>query len=111
MKPKKNECLEYAGGSMPRGQGGAALPENTRPVLAGMVFNDLQVARERFAAKKAGRPQPPKESGIPLFALVGTEDVNPKTGFTHEEERAIREFAKDMMAVFSKQKQEMEAVG
>jgi hypothetical protein len=133
VKLKKNERLVYAGDAMLRGPDGAIIPnvpqyaivsaseadpeavatvgKNERVILAGKIFDGLRNARERFAAKKAGLPMPPKEEGTPLYVLEGAESVNPKTGFTHEEERAIRALGKDMLTAFSMQMRERGAAG
>jgi hypothetical protein len=132
IKLKKNERLVFAGNAMLRGPDGkilqnvpqymivnadeadpeavVAVKKNQRVILAGEVFNDLQAARERFdAAEKAGRrPSPPplKEKGIPLYILEDEENVDPKTGLTHEEQRAIKALTKDLLAVFAAQMRE-----
>ena len=132
IKLKKNERLVYAGEAMLRGPGGAIIPnvpqyvivsvddvadpaavanvkKNERIVLAGKI-GGLQAARERYEAKRAGREMPPKETGIPLYILEDVENINLKTGFTHEEEKAIRALTKDTLAVFSMQMRKRKAL-
>ncbi|MCL2033830.1 MAG: hypothetical protein FWG94_03755 [Oscillospiraceae bacterium] len=70
------------------------LQENKRLVLAGRVFNDMALAKERYAAHKEGREIPPREEGIPIYILTDKENVDPKTGLTWEEKRLAKRWEK-----------------
>lgn len=72
------------------------LKENERLILAGREFNDMKLARERFAAYKSGRKIPPRDEGIPFYIIVSAEEVNPKTSNTHEFDEALRAFGKEI---------------
>jgi hypothetical protein len=96
VKLKKNERLVFAGNAALRAPDGTPLPsvpqfvivgvdeatgsvaelkDNERLILAGRVFTDKQRAEERFAALKAGREQPPREVGTPLYVVEDAENL------------------------------------
>lgn len=78
-----------------------AIKENQRLVCGGRVFTDRQRAEERFAALKAGREQPPREVGTPLYLIEDAADIDPKTGRTHESEKIIQTMSKEFAEIFS----------
>lgn len=75
--------------------------ENQRLVYGGRVFTDRQSAEERFAALKAGREQPPREVGTPLYLIEDMENIDPKTGRTLESEKIIQTMTKEFAEVFA----------
>lgn len=120
---KKNQRLIYVGDAELRAPNGALLPavpqftivsveeddadhivhlkSNERLMLAGHIFKDRAKAEERFAALKAGREQPPRETGTPLYIVEDVENFNPKTGLTPDEESSIRAFSKELAGIFA----------
>ncbi len=119
IKLKKNERLVYAGETALRAPDGTPLPsvpqfvivgvdeaaggvvelqKNERLILAGRVFNQKKRAEERFAALKAGREQPPREVGTPLYVIENVETLNQNE---REQESLNADIAKDITALFS----------
>lgn len=120
IKLKKNERLVFAGNTALRAPDGTPLPsvpqfviigvdeaaaggvvelqKNERLILAGRVFNEKQRAEERFAALKAGREQPPREVGTPLYIIEDVENLNQNE---QEQESINADLAKDITALFS----------
>lgn len=84
--------------------------ENQRLVCGGRVFTDRQRAEERFAALKAGREQPPREVGTPLFFIEEMENVDPKTGRTLESEKIIKTMSKEFAEIFALQMRKEKAL-
>ena len=129
---EKNERLVYAGEIALRAPNGTPLPavpqyiivpveqadpatvaevgENERLVYGGRVFTDRQRAEERFAALKAGREQPPREVGTPLYLIEGVENIDPKTGRTHESEKIIKTMSKEFSEIYALQMRKEKAL-
>ncbi len=84
--------------------------ENKRLVLGGCVFTDRKRAEERFAALKAGREQPPREIGTPLYFQEDAENINPKTERTHEGDKIIKALSKDFAEIFAIQQRKEKAL-
>lgn len=129
---EKNERLVRAGMVELRAPNGALLPavpqymivsvdevdpatvveaqENERILYGGRIFNDKKRAEERFAALKAGREQPPREVGTPLYFIENAANVDPKTGRTHESEKIIKTLSKEFAEAFAVQKRKEKAL-
>jgi len=84
--------------------------ENERVLYGGVVFNDKKRAEERFAALKAGREQPPREIGTPLYFIDGAENVNPTTGRTAEGDKIIGILSKEFAEIFAIEKRKEKAL-
>jgi hypothetical protein len=85
------------------------LKKHERLILAGRELNDMKLARERYAAMKAGREIPPSEEGIPLYAILDAAEVNPKTSIPYETAKALRAAGKDLAALIAHQKRKEKA--
>ncbi len=77
------------------------LNENERLVLAGTMLDNVKLAKERYAAYKAGKEPPPREAGISLYFIVDKKDVDDKTGLTEDENYQINEIAKFFTGEYS----------
>lgn len=119
---KDNERLVFAGTVALRAPDGTPLPavpqymivpvdeadpalitdikENERLVYGGRIFNEKKRAEERFAALKAGREQPPREVGIPLYFKENVANINPKTERTYESDKIIETLSKEFAEMF-----------
>jgi hypothetical protein len=121
---KENERLVYAGNTALRAPDGTPLNsvpqymivpedeadpaavkgirENERLVPIGIVCTNKKQAEERFAAIKAGRTPPPRESTKTLYIKEDAAKINPKTGLSQAEEKAIDPLIiEDFLAVFA----------
>lgn len=128
---KDNERIVYAGKAVLRTPDGKPLPavpqyrivpvdetdpacivelkDNERLIMAGKV-NDMKSARERYAAKIAGRELPPWVVDTSLYFIVDAENINPKTGLTYEDEEACKELAKDLANTFAMEMRKIKAL-
>ena len=121
-KLKENERLIYAGDTAHRSPSGKLLPgipqyiivpvdeadpdcvielrDNECLVLAATMdgHDNLQSARERFAALKAGKPPPPqsKTKPIDIYFKEITENINQATGLTRGQEKIFEKLAYDL---------------
>jgi len=120
---KENERLVYAGTVALRAPNGEPLPavarymivpvdeadpacvvelkDNERLVLGGQIFTDRKRAEERFAALKAGREQPPREVGTPLYFIENAANINPKTECTYESDKIIETMSKELAEIYA----------
>jgi hypothetical protein len=117
---KENERAIYAGETMHRAPDGKSLlsvpqfkvvpvdeadparvyqlKENEYLVLAGREFNDMALARERFAALQAGHEPPPREKGIPLYFVVDKEGLSL---YKEEQDAQTADISKDLTQWYS----------
>ena len=70
------------------------LKENERLILAGVMLNDMQSARERYAALQKGQEPPPHEKSVPLYKIIPASAIDRKTQMT-EGERKMCDSAAD----------------
>ena len=125
ITPNKDEQLVYAGTvalRAPNGDPLAAVPQymivpvdeanpncmaelhnGERLIVAGSILSDRKSAEERFAALKAGQAQAPRADGVPIYIKEKAESINPKTGLSKGEEKAIEPIIGEMLDIFALQ--------
>jgi hypothetical protein len=86
------------------------LGADERLILAGTAQTERANAEDRYAAMLAGREQPPRAGGVPFYIKEGAENINPKTGLSLEEEKAVEPLIGDMVDAFGQYARKMKAL-
>lgn len=87
----------------------AELAPNERLVVVG-VTESKATAEERYNALIAGE-MPPKSSVTPLYIKDTADNVDPETGLTEGEKRALNPLVSELISNFSAAMRERETVG
>lgn len=125
---KQNERLAYAGEAVLRTAGGSpfdsipqyiivsgsvdsvAIPlrKNEQLTMIGTLHTGREAAEARFAAMLEGRAQP-QADGIPLYAKETVESADKTNGLSADERKICDSLVDELIAVFSMQKDQIEA--